>query len=177
MSINPCPRERGFSLVELLIVVVVIAVVAAIAIPNLMASRRAANEGSAIADLRLFHSAQMTYSSTIGRGNFAGNTVLNGDALGELGSAGIIDTLLATGTKNGYRFSGVKIDASGSTPAAFCGRAVPVTASGVVATGPRNIAIATDGVLHAGNAVVSTTANCTVTGGSISVTAATPLND
>ena len=76
MSYNPNRRESGFSLVELLIVVVVIGVVAAIAIPNLMASRRSANEGSAISDLRLFHGAQITYATSMGQGNFAGDTTL-----------------------------------------------------------------------------------------------------
>lgn len=177
MSINPNRRESGFSLIELLIVILVIGVIAAIAIPNLTASRRAANEGSAISDLRTYHSAQITYATTIGRGDFAGDTSLNGNALAELGAAGIIDTLLAAGTKNGYRFTGIKIDASGSTASGFCGRAVPVVGAGVTATGPRNIAISTDGVIYGASAGNPNSANCTVTGNVVTVTAGTPVSE
>ena len=95
---------RGFSLIELLIVIAIILIIAAIAIPNFMRSRMAANETAAVSNLRTIGTANVVYSSTYGNG-FAPNLVtLTGAGLATCNSAGLIDNVLATGQKSGYLY-------------------------------------------------------------------------
>ena len=141
-------KQAGFSLIELLIVVVIIGIIAAIAIPNLLAARRSANEGSAISATRTLHGAQMTYASTYGNGNYAGTAGTPGTSpLTALAGPGLIDSVLASGTKSGYTWIGDEIVSSSSAPAQFMFSCLPATTSGVTATGTRRFGIATDGVL------------------------------
>ena len=99
---------KGFSLIELLIVVAIILIIAAIAIPNFLRSRVAANQSSAVASMHTLAIAQMTYSSTYGAGFSIDMTTLaspTGGGSTSSTAAGLIDSTLASGVKSGYSFT------------------------------------------------------------------------
>src|SRR3569832_1842033 len=136
---------RGMAIAarELIIVSLVsfvpIGIIAAIAIPNLIASRRAANEGSAMSSLRTLASAEMTYQATAGAGRYG--------TLSELAAVNLIDSKLATGTKTGYNFT-VELTTSEQEYPGFAVVGVPMSYG---YTGVRSFYIDETGVIRAGN--------------------------
>ena len=97
-------KQKGFSLIELLIVVAIILIIAAIAIPNLLRSKMAANEASAVASLRTLNTSSVAYSTTYGSFPTA-LTQFAPAATPSSTAADLVDSVLATGTKSGYTFS------------------------------------------------------------------------
>jgi prepilin-type N-terminal cleavage/methylation domain-containing protein len=130
-------RNAGFSLIELLIVVTIIGIIASIAVPNLLASRRAANEASAQQSLRTISSCEATYAHTVGNGQY-------GD-LAALGAETMTDSVLSSGQKSGYQFLVTPV---AGPPIQYWAYAVPLTTSGMGQTGTRRFAISEDGVMH-----------------------------
>jgi type IV pilus assembly protein PilA len=148
-------KQKGFSLIELLIVVAIILIIAAIAIPNLLRSRIAANESSAVGSMRSINTAQVTYASSYPDVGFGANLkVLGPGAAVDSNSAGLIDNVLGCASqpcnKSGYKFS-----VSGTT-SAYTSGGDPIT---VGQTGQRFFFSDGSGVIRYNQSAAATAAD------------------
>jgi prepilin-type N-terminal cleavage/methylation domain-containing protein len=137
-------KQKGFSLIELLIVVAIILIIAAIAIPNLLKSKMAANEASAVGSLRTVNTGEVTYAASCPATGFSVSLVeLNTGNLCA-GGAGIIDAVLAAGTKSGFTF-GYAAAATNGINTSYTSTATPQT---VGVTGQRMFCSNQTGVIR-----------------------------
>lgn len=147
-------RYRGFSLIELLIVVAIILIIAAIAIPNLLRARIAANESSAVSSVRSINTAEYTYNTAFPNSGYATALAnLGGPANGCIPSpatACLVDSVLSAaspgvGSKSGYEFLATGLLPTGGANRSFVSAAAPVTFN---VSGVRDFCSTEDGVLR-----------------------------
>lgn len=116
--------------------------------PNILSSRRAANEASAQHSLRLMSSAEITYLSTVGKGSYG--------TVSTLAKWNMVDGMLSSGSKSGYNFT--TGDAPAASTTVFVMAAAPSVLSGAKATGKHEFCIDQTGVLTKKTATSQTVA-------------------
>jgi type IV pilus assembly protein PilA len=125
------------------VIVVPVGIIAAIAIPNLLAARRAANEGATISVLRKIHSAEATYQATAGNGSYG--------TMDQLVSEQLLPMEMGTMQHFGYKFNIEVEPFTRDTPASFKAVAVPVTYGNSTSTGTRSFYVDESGVIRGGD--------------------------
>jgi prepilin-type N-terminal cleavage/methylation domain-containing protein len=152
-------KKKGFSLIELLIVVAIILIIAAIAIPNLLRARMAANEASAVGSTRTLNTAEISYNSTFPAAGFSTSLAnLGGTAspcVASTASACLIDSVLSSGTKAGYSFAVGAGSTTGTPQPSYSVIATPVIPN---QTGTRYFCSFEDAVVRAQTSAI---ASCT----------------
>jgi prepilin-type N-terminal cleavage/methylation domain-containing protein len=142
-------RHKGFSLIELLIVVAIILIIAAIAIPNLLRARIAANESSAVSSLRTINTAEISYQTAYPSNGYSADLASLGGTAGSCtpssSSACLIDSTLSTGAKSGYNFAAVGGTPVNSANSTYTTGAAPNTYN---QTGVRQFCSIEDGVIR-----------------------------
>jgi type IV pilus assembly protein PilA len=145
-------KQKGFSLIELLIVVAIILIIAAIAIPNLLRAQMAAHESSAVGSVRTIVTSQVTYQSTWGVGYANGLTVLGTPAAGcataLVTQACLIDPSLTTGLKSGYNINTAAAGGTGTASSPNTTFGVDAWPIVVGSTGTRSFCSDETGVIH-----------------------------
>jgi type IV pilus assembly protein PilA len=142
-------RYKGFSLIELLIVVAIILIIAGIAIPNLLRARIAANESSAAESVRQIATAEIAYNAAYPTDGYATNlSSLGGPAAACAPSsttACFLDSVVSAGSKSGYTFFAAGFSIGGGPNSSFVASSAPQSFN---QTGVRDFCITTDGVMH-----------------------------
>jgi type IV pilus assembly protein PilA len=148
-------KQKGFSLIELLIVVAIILIIAAIAIPNLLRSKMSANDSSAASTVRTLNTSQVTYATNYPTVGYAPNLKTLGPAASAstcgVASACLIDNVLACTLASGCPKSGYNYFMSGAAPSAsgvvgdYAASASPITTG---STGTNNYCSTADAVVR-----------------------------
>jgi len=146
---NSRTKASGFSLIELLIVVAIILIIAAIAIPNLIRAKIAANESSAASSVRRIATSEVAYNAAYPTVGYSSDLAsLGGPSSGcspSSTSACILDSVVASGNKSGYKLAAIGFNGGAGPNTTFVAGAAPISFN---VTGFRNFCIVADGVLR-----------------------------